>query len=71
MTFLINGDHYSLCRPYTGEHVWTWAGGDTLTECWPDKLCDCGTIKYKDRNDIICNYTASITVKQEEGSEDA
>ena len=66
MEFLINGEHYSLCKPYLNQHVWTWAGGDTLGECWPDKLCDCGAIKYKDRDRDFRDVQSHDYLRQEE-----
>jgi len=50
MTFLINGEHFNLCHPYQGVHVWFWDGAGILSPFPDDLLCSCGAIHYKNRN---------------------
>ena len=61
MTFLVNGEHYSLCKPYLSQHIWTWCSGGTLSEPNPEQLCDCGTIKYKDKDNYFKNIQDAAT----------
>lgn len=49
MSFLINGVVFNLCRPYQNEHSWYWAGCDTSSEPFPDSVCSCGAIRWKNK----------------------
>ena len=49
MAFQINGEYFNLCNPYTGEHVWLWAGDTSNFDIPPDFLCSCGAIHWRNR----------------------